>query len=83
MPQLHIWQPRRADPRLVEGERYRISHPRIPRDNRLFKTDSDMRSEGWEPVKVGPVLRRFFIGMGAIALAMLALHVLGRIGGLQ
>lgn len=58
---------------VLQRDRYRIG----------FKTDAQMRSEGWQPVRVWPFVRRFMQGMGAIALALLALHIVGRLGGLQ
>ncbi len=65
------------DPRITQAERYRISHPRVPRDRRVFKSDDEMRSEGWEPA---PLLTIF----GAIVMCALcfgfplALHFIYR-----
>lgn len=86
------WYPRRMDnlalaekpdPRVTQAERYRVSHPRVPRDRPLFKTDAEMRAQGWEPVRMPKFLRHLFSGLGAVALAMLALWVIGMVGGLK
>lgn len=43
-------------PVIPKDQRYRVEHPRVPRDRSFFKTDSEMRSEGWEPAPLLTVL---------------------------
>lgn len=88
-----VWHPRRCDLPAIAQERDKCPpcHGACDQGRSCpaqrypirFKTDAEMRSEGWEPVRLPEFLGRFLGGMGAIALTMLALWVIGMAGGLN